>query len=278
MAKRQFAIFFLDTNKAYFYGSNVSSALQMEIPADILSYWDILSRDKFYQLIQTLVTGNKIEPVPLLIILAPSATVEMDVPANKPSEEVNSDIEQFLDAIAYEKVMSRTYKIQDKSKVVAANRDLYEAIKHGFEKFNFTTVGVVSLPLLQKVMPEIGNTLNFDVLAGKFDTMKQYSLVTADEVSSISKSSSEQQESEKPNPLRLYGLVGVFAVLLIVLGYMVYTTMQSTPKPVVKRPVVVVTPLPTALPTAIPAAREGTHSGQILSPTPRLTTAPEIRK
>lgn len=278
MAKRQFAIFFLDTNKAYFFGSNIEQALQMEIPADVMAYWDIVSRDKLYQIIQTLVSGNKIEPVPLLILLAPSASYEMDAPPNKPSEESNGDIEKFLDSIPFDKVMSRSYKLQSQTKIVGANRDIYEAIKHGFERFHFTTVGVVPLGFLQKVMPEIGTTLNFETLAGKFEAMKQYSLITSEELSSIGKSTIVQQDAEKPNPARLYGLIGVFGVLLLVLGIMVYFSLQPSPKPTTNLPVQGVTPLPTTIPTITPAVKVGSPSGQSLSPTIHLSpTATVVR-
>ncbi len=269
MTKKPFSIFYIEANKGYFYGSNSSSLLQMDIPADVLSYFDVINKEKFYQIIQAFITANKVEPAPLLIIFAPQGTYEIDL-AGKSLGNANDDVQHFLDSVPYEKVLSRTYKLQDTIKVVAVNKDVYEVIRHGFEKVHFSTVAVVALPLLQKVVPDIGTTLNLEVIANKFDAIKQYSFITLEEINNPGKPNQQHPDSNKPNPLRLYGLVGVFVVLIGVLIVMVIITMQPTPKPIIVTQPATVISTPTAIPT-VRGSKEGTTSGQILSPTPRIT-------
>lgn len=260
MAKRQLAVFYIDANKAYFYGSNTKSVLQVELPPDVIAYMDIMNKEKFYQIIQSLVTTNKIKPVPLLILFSPYATYEKELTA-KSAEDAANETQQFLSSVPYERVLSRVYKLQDKSKVVALNQDLYEAIKSGFEKVDFPTVSVVSLLLLQQVMPEIGATLNLELVAGKFESIKQYSLITTEEINNAAKVSQQSGESNKPNPLRLYGLIGVFVVLFGILIFMIVSTMQ--PQKVVSKKVV-------ALPTLIPT--------QTTIPTPTISMRTSLRQ
>lgn len=273
MAK-QFAIFYIDANKAYFYGSNIATMLQVTMPADTMSYFDILNKDKFYQTIQALVTTNKIEPVPLFIVIAPQATYEKDL-VGKTVDEINTETQQFLDTVPFDKVLSKTYKVQNVTKIVATNKDLYEYVRHGFEKMQFTTSAAVSLSLLQKAMPEIGTSLNFDVIATKLDAVKQYSFVTHEEINNPGSPSQSVEESSKPNPLRLYGLIGVFVVLIGILVFMVITTLQPQPKPLTKKvspplPVVVTSPTIVSSPTPI---NEGTSSGRIV-----ISTTPVVKK
>lgn len=275
MAKRQLAVFYIDANKAYFYGSNTKSVLQVELPPDVIVYMDILNKEKFYQLIQSLVTINKIEPVPLLILFSPYATYEKDLAAKSP-EDIATETQQFLSSVPYERVLSKVYKLQDKSKVVALNQDLYEAIKYGFEKLNFQTASIVSLLLLQQVMPELGSTLDLELIAGKFESIKQYSLITAEEINNAAKVSQQSGEPNKSNPLRLYGLIGVFVVLLGVLAFMIVSTMQ--PQKIVSKKVVAlptVIPTPTTIPTPtidtlIKLHQEASVSGTIGVPTKAL--------
>lgn len=275
MAKRQLAVFYIDANKAYFYGSNAKSLLQVELPPDVIAYMDILNKEKFYQLIQALVTTNKIEAVPLLILFSPYATYEKDLTGKSP-EDIATETQQFLSSVPYERVLSKVYKLQDKSKVIALNQDLYEAIKYGFEKLNFPTVSVVSLLLLQQVMPELGTTLNLELIAGKFESIKQYSLITPEEINNAAKVNQQAGESNKPNPLRLYGLIGVFVVLLGVLAFMIVNTMQPQ-KTVLHKVGSLPTVMPT--PTTIPTPtidrlsklhQEATLSGSIVTPTKAL--------
>jgi hypothetical protein len=260
MTKKPFAIFYIDANKGFFYGSNLTATVQVDIPVDTVALADVVNRDKFYQLIQNLVTSKKIEPAPVLILFSPYATYEKEANGKLP-DEVNNDIQQFLDSVPYERVLSRIFKLQDKIKVVAVNKDLYEAIKHAFEKMHFPTVGVASFPLLQKMLPEVGQTLNMEILAGRFEAIKQYSLITLDEINNAGRGKIIKMDNrEKPNPLRLVGLVGVFVVLIGVLVYMVMTTLQPAPKPkpVVQHPIkpavatVAPTPIVTQAQTKLP--------------------------
>ena len=279
MAEKAFGIFYLDANKGYFYGSNSSSVLQVEIPADTMSYFDIINRDKFYQIIQALVTTHKIAPAPLLILVSAGATYEKNI-ASKTTEEINTESAQFLETVPFEKVLSRIYKMGDTATLFATNRDLYEAVKHGFEKLHFSTAAIVSLAVLQKVMPDLGSTLNLEAVASKFDAIKQYSFITAEEINNPAKPRVEQEEKPKSNPMRLYGLIGVFVVLVGVLVVMVIVTMQPPkPTPVVRQlPPVVNAPTPTPMPI-ITGTKEGSVSGQIISPTPRPVISPtELRK
>jgi hypothetical protein len=276
MTKKQLGIFFIDVNKAYFYGSNTPSVLHVDIPTDTISFFDVVNKEKFYQIIQTLITTNKIQPVPLLILFSPSATYEKD-PEGKTPEEVTTAISHFLEIVPHERVLSRTYKIQEKTKVVAVNKDMYEVIKHTFEKLGFTIVSVAALPLLQKTMPEIGTALNLELIANKFETVKQYSLITLEEINNPSKLNQQESEFTKPNRFRLFGLIGVFVVLIGILVFMVITTFQPEKKQAVVKqlPAPVVTVIPTTAPTETPTPTV-TPSGKGGTPVPTLSPLPHV--
>lgn len=274
MAKGAFGIFYLDANKGYFYTSATGATLQVDIPADTFSYFDIINRDKFYQIIQTLVTTNKIAPVSIVILIPPAATYEMDITSKIP-DEVNTQTQQFLDSVPFEKVLSKTYKMQEGGKVFATNKDIYEALKHGFEKLHFSISAVISLTVLQKMMPDIGTNLNLDVIAGKIDAVKQYSFISFDEMNNIVKPHQQEEEKEKPNPFRLYGLIGVFVVLIGVLIFMVMSTLQPQNQPVVSRKVPVHILTPTPIPSIVPlGTKQSSSSGQVVVPTVRPSTIP----
>ncbi|SRR5258706_3178361 len=243
------SILYIDANKATFYNSVVKSILQFTISMDAYKDMDIVNKEKLMTEISTFITTNKIVSGNLMIILSPSAIFEKDF-TEPPSEKMDKEIQSFLDYVPFQNIASKIIKLPTRVRVVAANKDFCGEVFAAFTKQNFTTAGVVALSVVQEVIPEISKSIDLKVILTKFESLRQYSVFDTQQAILEAK----KEESQKPfKSKRTIALMGTLALLLLILGIMVYTTFfQSTPKtatpsPVPVPPVVTEAPTPTTV-------------------------------
>ena len=115
-----------------------------------------------------------------------------------------------------------------KTKVVVVNKTLYEALKNALGKKNFSISLVLPYSLLQEINTELSSSVDLAFIAGKIDSYKQYNLI--DHENNNLNNKVKTSDSKKQNK-RVFVLVGIFIVLLIVLGVLIISTLSSQPSP-----------------------------------------------
>lgn len=268
--KKQTAVVYLDTNKAFFYIGTTGAVITLDFPPDVISDLDLVDGEKLEHLIDTFVKANNIggEKFETHIVFSPSSTFDKDF-TEESFKKDDTQLQKFIDIVPFEEVLSKIYKLGKKTKVVGINKSLYEIVKQALGKNNFSVSLVLPYSVLQEIYPELANSVNLAFIAGKIDSLKQYSL-SGPEVD-LQKDKEKTVKSKTQNK-RVYLLIGVFAILFIILIALVISTLSS--KPTSKNEAIVLptlTPKPTeqavvTQPQLSPTASESATTSPTISP------------
>ncbi len=261
--KKQNAIFYIDLGQGFFLGSNARGTLQVDFPADTFADGDLIDKEKFLQRLQEFIQTNKIEPCPLIVIYSKSISFEKEFEENTVSEKSEAEIAEFIELVPFEDVLSKIYKLNNKKRAIAFNRELFENVNYGFEREKFTVVSAVPYSVLEVMISELADNLDLNILLNKFEEMKQYNF--ENDIEPL-KDNNSKTETKTNNKKRVYLLLGVFGILAVVLGFLIITTILTPTKiktpTLVKQPPSVNQPVQTAPePSVIP---QNSNSGALL--------------
>jgi len=236
MAKKQSAVVFLDSDEILFYEKNTKNYLQQDLPSDIVSDLEIVGRDRFDQLIDAFFQTDSLKNIEFDVILVFSQQTTFEKDFEEGTTKVKyEEIQKFLDMVPFEDILSNTYKINKKTKVVAVNKILYDALHVALERNKAYVSLVVPMVVLVETNPEFANNLDLALIAAKVDSIKQYGLID------VNQGSLERERKNsigiKKKDVRLYLLLGVMALLFIVLLVLIYTTFFSSTKTNIKQDV-----------------------------------------
>lgn len=262
-------VIYLQKDKFQLYSPFFSTILEFHFVPEIVRDLDVVNKDFLENLLGLFITNNKIPPSNLIVVVADNACFikdffstqqpqpQGDKPPQMPTpqelaEELHDQIEQFVDHVPFDSVVSEKFPLVNGIKVLATNRELYDAIKEVFEKQKFTVEIVVpGLPFGNNA--SANSTMDF-TLANYFlqrvSAMKQYGFAMQNKMviqerdvaeETPEKSTAEEPEKQPDDPTkpkenkRLFVLVGVF-VFLIILTIIVYFMTNQPPPPATPAP------------------------------------------
>jgi hypothetical protein len=245
--KKQTVVVFVDSSSISFYMKDTGNILQLDVPLDIVSDLEVIARDKLEQLIDAFFQANNLKSFELdaIIVFSQNVTFERDF-----TEELlktkHEDSQKFLDIVPFENVLSKTYKIDKKTKVVALNKALYDAIYLSLERNKVRVFLVIPMVVLAETNPELSSNIDLGFVATRADSFKQYSLV--DIKTKDLEGEQKNAVGIKKKDVRLYVLIGIFALLFIILLVLVFN-MFSSSKTTAKTTVLQKTPTTTKVVT-----------------------------
>ena len=255
-SEKQTIVCYIDRDKALFYQDVNGSMLQMDFPQDIIFDQELTGGGKLEHLIESFLETNKLGKGNILFIFAPSVTIEKDFP-DELAQNKNEEIQKFIDMVPFEEVLSKIYRLNKKTKVVAINHEIYESIKNIFAKKNFLILGIIPSTVLQETFTELSSNIDLAFIASKIYSLKQYYIV--DEGKLINQDTKEKSGLKKQNT-RMYILIVIFAILLFIFIILVIT--KFFPKNS-SRDLPIMQPLPSPTPS-IPAVNQ--PSAPVLQP------------
>ena len=228
------AILYIDHDSCFYYTAGIQP-LSFAFPPEILADQDIINRDKFQELVLNFIALNKIAPTLVAFVFSQGMSYEKIYDGTTAlTEKDNQEIKSFIELVPFEEVLNKTYKLGKKTIVVGLNKELVESMKLALEKASFSVASTVPYVVLQEMIPELAEQVNFDILLSRFDLIRQNNMM---EQISASAESHPLITNEKPkNNKRTFTLVGVFAVLLVVFIYMLFTSVLVPPKTTPKKP------------------------------------------
>lgn len=268
----------------YFMSGSAASVKFAFDPACVRDL-EVLNIPQLEAAIAAFVASNKLVPSHCAIILSDSVLfikdlqkpVETVVPKIKGKVQVPQVVEtqqvpkltlddmaqKFVDTVPFEDVASMQLPIPSGIKVLAVNRELYMSIKMGFEKSGFFIENVTPLIALGKEMYPEGTDTVKKALA-KFDMTKAHSFLTAKPfILSKPQEKSDFVPDGKKSNTRLFVMLGVFGVLFLILGILLWQMLR--PQPVVAPPIALApTGTPTVLPTSTVTAAEDSSAAAAL--------------
>lgn len=141
-------IIFLSAGKIYM--SDGSRILAMDWPNGAVKDWDLVNKEVLQDTLSTYIAANNIDPSPITFILSEPACFSKDFSGKDP-EKLDAEIASFLDAIPFNYLVSKVYKIGDGVRAIAGNRELVDAIAEVFEGRGFPLFAIVPAAIFPKV-------------------------------------------------------------------------------------------------------------------------------
>lgn len=267
--KKQTAVVYVDTDKVFFYTGKTGDIFRLDFPSNVISDLDLVSEEKLIQLIDSFCKTNNLEGTKFETILVFSTGSIFEKDFTDEIKEENTQIQQFIDIVPFEDVLSKTYKLNKKTKVVVVNKALFEALKNALEKKNFSISLVLPYSVLQEINTELTSSINLAFIASKIDSYKQYNLNDYENKNPNNKIKASDSKNQNK---RVYVLVGIFILLLIVLGFLIISTLSSESSPKKGAEVLpILTPIPKVqkenIELASPAASFSASSSPTVTPT-----------
>ncbi|MGH7203121.1 MAG: hypothetical protein ACREHC_01615 [Candidatus Levyibacteriota bacterium] len=308
-------VVYLQKDKLQLYSPLLGNVLELRFGPDFIRDLDIINIEVLENKIKAFVTAGKIAPCNLIFVLADNAYFIKDFvpPAQTKSSAMSAEVskqiiqkqaDEFIEHVPFDNVVNKIIPITNGIRVCATNKDFYETIAVSFEQLGFSVSSVLPGLIINPTLssrPVLDNMMVNAVLQ-KISTVKAYDMLNQQVYQPVVKQETEEvdeveqerlQTKKPPNKMRLFALVGVFAVLLILL-VVVYMQSQAAPPPnkpaatpqaaapvapVVNQPTVTVTTSPTAqLVASTSALQTNGLSVQIVNTQSNTTSAETLRE
>lgn len=226
-------ILYVSKNSIRFYDPTYNTVFSIPGIENCIKDLEIINIQQLDTAIKSFVEANKLVSAYLLILLASDALFEKNTQGvmGSQNDQHEEATQQFLDNVPFENVAVRIFQLDGKMlHIVATNRDLIDALANSFEKEGFVPSYVLPEYALGQPIP------NFDLSAAiltlkKLDSIKGFGIVTEDkpvQQKTEKTTTASQVKKESPKNTRQWILIGVFVVMLIVLGIVLYTSMNSS--------------------------------------------------
>lgn len=259
--KKPIVVIYIDKNKILFYFENTKQTLQLDIPVSVISDLDLMDKEQLEQLIDKFIQSNNLKALryDAIVVFSPTSAFEKDFAESLPKEK-EAEIQKFIDIVPFEEVLSKTYILSKKIKVVAINKTLFEAVLNILKQKNIYIFSIVPFSVLQEMNTELSHNVNLAFIAAKANSFNQYSLISGSE--DISDKNTKKTSIFKKQNIRIYVLIGIFLILFLVLIVLIITTLLPAGEPQ-KNQIVVPTFTPT--PTVQEIIQTASPSGNIQS-------------
>lgn len=263
ISKKQTAIFYIEKNKGILYTANLKTPFVVEFSKDEVNNLGVIDKSKFEQLISNFIIKNELKPMNIFVVLTRDVTFEKEL-KDIPLSLQTAETEKFLEMVLFDQILAKTYNFNNKTIIVAANKDLCENIISAFQENLFSVLGILPLSILEEKIPPNKKEYKTFVLK-KIENLKQYFLPLG--LEHPEKTITYNVPSLKN--LQFVILIGIFALLLIILGVQVFDRIStSVSKSSQIKPVVTKQILPTLTSTASPSATLTPKESPII-PVPR---------
>jgi len=211
-------VLFLTRGKIYLYAG--SAVMSMSFPEGAVRDVDVVNQESLTKSVTSFIQTNNLTPAQIFFVLAESACFSKDFAVNSQLSvpALEAEIQDFINSIPFESVVSKVYKTATVERAVASNQELIDIIMDVFTAKGFGLTALVPANIYSKYAGEDELTSDFArTILGDKEKAVSGSLVGASTQSDGHEISTTKASGE-PSKLRLYILVGVFVAGLIFLG------------------------------------------------------------
>lgn len=226
LIKKHPALLYLEKNGFYFFEEGLTSVISLAFSETAIRDMEVINTAQLMTQIKTFIDQYQLTPAIITIVLSPNVVFEKDITglARDTQEEM---VKSFIDTIPFESVLTKSFPIDKGVKVIGFNDDLYMELKNSFEKNQFIIENILPYQLLGADQVLIKNLTadNASQFIKRSYHLKQYTLTTVEKEKTATVSQQPTTSAEKPKKtnIRLFAMIGIFAVLFGVLGYMLFT-------------------------------------------------------
>ncbi len=205
------ALIFLDKNRVFVYDGN--GILRLDIPETVIRDVDIIDKSGFDSLVDSFIKTRKLAPSQVWLVLADGICFSKDIVETDPLK-IEGDVKDFLEAVPFDKVISKRYRSGTGIRVIATNLEYIEALVEIFDKDGFVTEGIVP----GAMFPGFATRKVLDADFARYILGNKSLMRTGNMLTKIALpvSTPEAPEAHKKSKLLPY-LIGGFTILLIIL-------------------------------------------------------------
>lgn len=223
--KDKYLLVYLSEKSLTFFQHESQKSIVLDLAAEIFSDLEIKDKVKFTALLDTFIKQNKFADLNVILLLSPELCLSHRFATNNP--KLSQEINLFVDSVPFETVASLNLNDTNKPTEILAlttNQELYSTVAEVLTKNNNSVLYIVPYQALYILgLPE--KIIGFDqtviqLIFGSLPQLKSYGfnleLITQTALNPIPKPNPTSEQ--KPKNQRLVLLIGVFAILLMVLG------------------------------------------------------------
>ena len=196
--------------------------------SDVVSNLEVVSREKLERAINRLfqLPNLKGKEFDVVVIFSHNITFEKELTSTNSKAEFE-ETQKFLDMVPFEEVLSNSYRINKKTRIVAANKIIYNILKQVLERNKAHVSLVLPMTILAVTNPELNNKMDLPFIENKLESFKQYSILDLEEAGLGGEVTNSIGIKKKD--IRLYLLVILMIILFSALIILIYTTFIANP-------------------------------------------------
>jgi len=260
------AIIFIHKDKFEYYDETQSRIIHFVFQPDVIQDLELVDKDKLNLQVKSFVETNKIPPANMLFIIADTIIFEKSFPVT-PNADKNLEIQKFLENIPFEHVSYKVIDSQKDYKVLAINKELFEALKFSFETLGFKTLGIIAQFSLGETY-RISQNLNSDIakyILRHFDPLKKQGFIQEEmklpPQTTTEETPGEVKKIQSPiSKYRLPILISVFVLSIGALSIFIYLQYPKRSKATPVPSTIVAPSLTTPTEPTAEETPESTHS------------------
>lgn len=240
MATNGNGVIFLDRNGMLLFVSSLGRVLQFNFAPNVIRDLEVINHEMLEAQIDAFFKQSGIAPFEGTILLSSNLLFEKPISPEQTDEEKTS-LEAFIENLPFEHVGSITYT-NDQPRYIATNKDFYQTLIKIFKKNNCVIDLVLPASLVETDVTQMTQLTPQESsrIMRAAQSLKQFSFLinTPQKVTQTAVAKPEtqsgqtvQSDSQVPPPpkpdgeskQRLFVLIGVFGVLLLILGVVAFT-------------------------------------------------------
>lgn len=226
---------YIDQNGLLLFTSTTPSVIQFPFPQDIVRDLEIINKELLRTTLEALFKSNSLSPARYIFVLSSNLLYEKPFKDPK-SEQTQKEIQDFLDNVPFEHTGTIIFESSE-SKMIATNKELYQTLGRIMETSGSSVECIIPAYILGVDVNQAlaMNTQLLSELFHKATSLRQYSFLTditpqarnTEKPKVVDEKSQEKEKEtvEKKSNMRVFVLAGVFVLLLIVLGVLLFSTM-----------------------------------------------------
>lgn len=260
-------VIFLQKDKFDVFQPLIGKVSEFRFVPEIIRDLEVVNQELLENLIKLFITNNKIDPSEMIIVLSDNVSFLKDFfvhPAEKKTDVnpgtgaslgkieqiapkvTDEEINFFIEHIPFERVISKTFPLENGVKVFAANQDLFESLKTSFEKLGFKiTMVLPGIIFPNNVGSRVGLDANTAIgILSTAELLKEHNLLTgqkpvinqpkpefkkAEDPFTPSDASQSAKKPQKKSNKRLFIMLAVFIILIIILIFVYLGSLQQPP-------------------------------------------------
>lgn len=235
---------FLHRNQISFYHESWAEVVTLAVPEEICKDLECVGKDDLCTLLSNFFKQNRIQPTEMVLVLSDNVTFSHELENLSENEAKVEEVKKFVQSVPFENKYFKELRFNKRSIVYVLNRNYYQPIVHCFHTAHFEAVALIPQLAIDESLQSTDLTPDLaKVIWEQLDTLKKnFNFLTEE------KTVSSVRDISKPSHEREMILVGVFVLLLAVLGGVLFMTQRQNQTP-------------TVTPSPVPAVRN-------VSPTP----------